>query len=281
MKINSSTVLWLTVGLIWCLFMGITAISLGFGSLFPSMNLIAGPFVCPNGKMELTTQDYQVSPTESGSILNWYCVDERAGTKTKLNPFIINFYAGLIYGLALFVAALILVYFYARWQASPKSAESLKWAGWIQAIVIIAIIVCVTLFNLMPLFRSIAAASAPISISDATATALAYTFHQMSSGTPVAFTSTEKPLTSWHDVPIMPQASAGQAVDSDRYSFGVPVDSGTIESFYRDTMKSQGWTLVDKQWLGMEYTKDKRTVLVTFAPKSDLQSWVVTLVLVQ
>jgi len=79
----------------------------------------------------------------------------------------------------------------------------------------------------------------------------------------------------------MPQASAGQAVDSDRYSFGVPVDSGTIESFYRDTMKSQGWTLVDKQWLGMEYTKDKRTVLVTFAPKSDLQSWVVTLVLVQ
>jgi hypothetical protein len=40
------------------------------------------------------------------------------------------------------------------------------------------------------------------------------------------------------------------------------------------------WYCVDKQWLGMEFTKDKRTLLVTFAPASDLQSWVVTLVLV-
>ena len=79
----------------------------------------------------------------------------------------------------------------------------------------------------------------------------------------------------------MSQAVVGQKVDPDRYSFDVPVDLGTIETFYNDTLKSLGWELVDKQWLGMEYTKDKRTLLVTYAPASDLQSWIVTLVLVR
>lgn len=78
----------------------------------------------------------------------------------------------------------------------------------------------------------------------------------------------------------MSEATAGQQADPDRYSFRVVVDSGKIESFYSDTLKSLGWDLVDKQWLGMEFTKDKRILLVTFAPDSDLQSWVVTLVLV-
>ena len=76
MKLSGSTLFWI---FLWSIFMGITAISIGFGAIFPSMNRIAGPFVCPNGKMELTTQDYQVSPTESGTILNWYCVDQKTG----------------------------------------------------------------------------------------------------------------------------------------------------------------------------------------------------------
>ena len=280
MKIKTSTVLWLIVILIWSLFMGVTAISMGFGSLFPSMNRIAGPFVCPRGHMEVNTQNYQVSPTESGSILTWYCVDEQSGAKTELNPFIINFYAGLIYGLLLFVAVLIIWYFYSKWEASPKSAESQKRMAWIQTGIVIVIIVCVTLFNLMPLIRSMTATPVPTSIQDATATSLALTLHEMSSGTPVAFTSTEKPLTSWNSIPIMSQAIAGQEGAHHRYSFRVPVDSGTIESFYSDTLKSLDWNLVDHPWLGMEFTKDKRTLLVAYAPNSDLESWVVTLVLI-
>ena len=280
MKIKTSTVVWLSVGLIWCLFMGVTAISLGFGSLFPSMNLIAGPFVCPGGKMKLTTQDYQVSPTESGSILNWYCVNEQSGTKTELNPFIINLYAGLIYGLLLFVVVLIIWYFNSRWDPSKATPEARKRVGWITNGIIIVIVVCITLFSLMPLFHSVGATLQPTSIPNSTATSIARTLHEMSSGTPVAFTSTAKPLTSWNDIPIMLEATAGQEADPDRYAFDVPVDSGTIESFYSDTLKPLGWDLVDKQWLGMEFTKDRRILLVTFAPASDMESWVVTLVLI-
>jgi len=279
MKIKTSTVMWLGVGLIWCLFMGVTAISIGLGSLFPSMNRIASPFVCPNGHMELTTQDYRVSPTESGSILNWYCVDQETGARTELGIFPMSLYAGVIYGFLLFVVIVVGGYLYTRWNATPKSAQAQKWAGWIQNGLIILFVVGMILFGLMPLFRS-TASPAPTSIADATATSIALTLHEMSSGTPIAFTSTEKPLTSWNGIPIMSEATAGQRVDHDRYSFDVPVDSGKIESFYKDSLKSLGWELVDKQWLGMEFTKDKRTLLVTFAPNSDLQSWVVTLVLV-
>lgn len=280
MKIKTSTVVWLIVGLIWCLFMGVTAISIGFGSLFPSMNLIAGPFICPNGKMELTTQDYRVSPTESGSILNWYCVDQETGDRTELGIFPMSLYAGVIYGFLLFVVIVVGWFLYGKWNASPKSAEAQKWAGWIQNGLIILFVVGMILFSLMPLFRSVGATLQPTSIPDVTATSLAFTFHQMSSGTPIAFTSTEKPLTSWNNIPIMSQATAGQEADPDRYSFDVSVDSGTIESFYKDTLKPLGWDLVDKQWLGMKFTRNKNILLVTYAPNSDLQSWIVTLVLV-
>ena len=79
----------------------------------------------------------------------------------------------------------------------------------------------------------------------------------------------------------MSQATAGQQIENDRYSFRVPVDSGTIASFYNDKLKSQGWEIKDQQWLGVEFTKGNSILLVTMAPDTDLQSWVVTLVLIQ
>jgi hypothetical protein len=129
----------------------------------------------------------------------------------------------------------------------------------------------------MPLFRFIPAEST--STPDAAATSIALTFQAMSGGTPVAFVSTAKPLASWNGVPVMPEAVAGQETGDDRYSFNVFVDSGTIESFYKDTLPSQGWTLVESKWLGLEFTKEGRILLVTSAPASDLQGWVVTLLL--
>jgi len=278
MKIKTGTLFLL---LIWCLFMGVTAISIGFGSVFPSMNRVAGPFVCPNGHMELTTQDYQVSPTESGAILNWYCVDNKSETKTELNPFIINVYAGPIYGLLLFIVVLAIWYVNSRWNDPSKSTpEQRKRVGWLDNSIVILIVVGMTLFSLMPLFGSVKTALEPTATPDSAATSIALTLHEMSSGTPIAFTSTEKPLTNWNGIPIMSQATAGQEVEHDHYSFRVPVDSGTIESFYNDALKPLGWNPVDHQWLGTEYTKDKRTLLVTYAPNSDLQSWIVTLVLI-
>jgi hypothetical protein len=143
----------------------------------------------------------------------------------------------------------------------------------------------VTLFNVMPFFRSPTATSEPAStpgaMPDATATSLALSFQSLTSGRPAAFNSTDKPLSSWNDIPIMSQAAAGQQVDDNTYKFRVPVDSGTIESFYTDALKSSGWSLEHSQFLGMEYTKDKSTLLVAYTPEVDLQSYVVTLVLVK
>jgi hypothetical protein len=87
---------------IWCWFMGVTAISIGFGALFPSMNRIAKPFVCPSGRMELETQTYRPYPGSTITTLTWYCVDQASGEKRELGIFPMSLYSGTIYGWLLF-----------------------------------------------------------------------------------------------------------------------------------------------------------------------------------
>ena len=87
--------------------MGITAGSIGIGAAFPPANYIAGPFVCPGGQMQLTTQDYHPSPVETVTTLTWYCVDGKTGAKTELGIFPMSLYAGSIYGLLLFLVLLL------------------------------------------------------------------------------------------------------------------------------------------------------------------------------
>jgi hypothetical protein len=117
-------------------------------------------------------------------------------------------------------------------------------------------------------------------IPDATATSLALTYEALTSKTTSDFSSTNRPLTEWNGIPIMPQAIAGQLANHGTYAFKIPVDSGTIESYYSDKLKSLGWNLADSRWQGMKFTKDKSVLLVTLAPATDMESWVVTLVLV-
>jgi hypothetical protein len=83
--------------------MGVTAISIGFGAIFPSMNRIAKPFVCPAGNMEVEEQVYDPYPGNRITTLTWYCVDATSGTKTELGIFPMSIYAGLIYGFLLFI----------------------------------------------------------------------------------------------------------------------------------------------------------------------------------
>jgi hypothetical protein len=278
MKINTRTIIWFIVGFIWCWFMGITAVSLGLGSLFPAMNTVAKPFVCPGGQMEINPQNYQVSPVENVTTLTWYCVDIHSGAKTELNLFIINFYAGSFYGLLIIVAALIILYLYRRWDPSKETEEVKKRVASIQSISVIVIIVGVTLFSLIPLFRVLIPESTRI--PDATAASLALTYETLASKTTSDFSSTDKPLTDWNGIPIMPEAIAGQQAYNGTYTFKIPVDSGTIESYYSNKLKSLGWNLADSRWQGMKFTRDKSVLLVTLAPATDMKSWVVTLVLV-
>src|ERR1041384_3726136 len=104
MKFKTSTLFWT---FIWCWFMGVTAISVGFGAIFPSLNRIAKPFVCPHGSMDLTTQVYNPYPGNTITQLTWYCVDEASGTKTELGIFPMSLYAGTIYGWLFFGLAFV------------------------------------------------------------------------------------------------------------------------------------------------------------------------------
>ena len=221
MKINTSTIIWLIVGFIWSWFMGITAVSLGLGSLFPAINMVAKPFVCQGGQMVNNSQNYRVSPVENVTTLTWYCVDIHSGAKTELNPFIINVYAGSFYGLLIIVAVLIILYFYRRWGSSKETEKVKKRVAWIQSISIIVVIVGVTLFNLIPLIRILTPKST--TIPEATATSLASTYEALTLGKINDFSSTDKPLANWNGIPIMPEAIAGQQANNGTYTFKVPV----------------------------------------------------------
>ena len=104
MKFKTSTLFWI---FIWCLFMGVTAISIGFGAIFPSMNRISKPFVCPHGEMNVDEQVYNPYPGSTVTTLTWYCVDSQSGAKTEIGLFPMSISAGLIYGFLLFIVVLI------------------------------------------------------------------------------------------------------------------------------------------------------------------------------
>jgi hypothetical protein len=278
MKINTSTIIWLILGFIWSWFMGITAVSLGLGSVFPAINMVAKLFVCPGGQMVNNAQNYQVSPVENVTTLTWYCVDNHSGAKTELNSFIVNVYAGSIYGLLIIVSVLIIVYFYRRWGSSTETEKVKKRVAWIQGTCIFVIIVAVTLLTLIPLIRVLTPKST--STPEATDTSLARTFEALTLGKINDFSSTDKPLADWNGIPIMPEAIAGQQANNGEYAFKVQEDTGTIESYYIDKLKSLGWNLADSRWAGMKFTKDKSVLLVTLAPATDMESFIVTLVFV-
>ena len=278
MKLTSRTTPLLIIGFIWCIFMGITVISIGIGSLYPQLNVIAGPFVCPYSQVQVESQPYQVSPVESGYTLTYYCVDNRTGSKTELDFWPKHLYAGSVYGLALFILILTIWRLYSRWNASVDAETSEKWTKWIATAIVVVFVVGCTLFNLMPLFRSTLAKPA-VPTPEARATALEATFQALTSGGPSAFDSAATPAPDWKGIPIMIEATAGQQVNDNTYTFDIVVDTGRIESFYSNTLESQGWSLDESRWLGMKFKKDNSTLLVALAPAADEQSWVVTLVL--
>ncbi len=209
-------------------------------------------------------------------------MDNQTGAKAELAFWPKYLIAGFVYGLGIFVLLLVIWVLYRRWDSSNESAAARKRTGWIPAAVIVAIVVCITAFNLMPLFRSSPVAPEPtLSAADAAATTIAPTYEAFISGAPSSFKSTEKPLPSWNGIPTIPQAVSGQQVDQYTYVIDVPSDTGTINSFYTKTLPSQGWSMQDSQMLGMWFTKGSSNLLVTLAPATDEQSFVVTLTLDQ
>ncbi|MDR3576492.1 MAG: hypothetical protein P4L50_21715 [Anaerolineaceae bacterium] len=112
--------------LVSCLFFGITIGSIGIGAAFPPANLIAGPFVCPNGQMKLVTQSEQPSSVQSITTISWYCVDRTTGAQTELGIFPMVLYSGAIYGIIAFLVSLLFMARSANKNPAPANNELVK-----------------------------------------------------------------------------------------------------------------------------------------------------------
>lgn len=108
MKIRGTVIGWNIAGFFWSIFMGVTAISIGFGALFPQMNLITQPLICPNGQLRYQQNVSNPYPGATYTSVDWYCVDNQSGARAPLDSMTMGLYAGPFYGLLLFVAILLI-----------------------------------------------------------------------------------------------------------------------------------------------------------------------------
>lgn len=90
------------------------------GSIYPQLNLVAKPFVCPGGEM---TYSQSMSTVGSASYYSsqWYCANT-AGDRKEIDPNDIFESAGLIFGLTFFAGLLAITYFY--WNSNIGPAKN-------------------------------------------------------------------------------------------------------------------------------------------------------------
>lgn len=92
--------------LVVCIFMGITAISVGLGAAFPVINNVARPFICPDGNLETTHKVYRPYPGKTVTSITYYCAEESSKREISMLP--ISLIAGSIYGLGLFALVFVI-----------------------------------------------------------------------------------------------------------------------------------------------------------------------------
>jgi hypothetical protein len=102
-------------------FLGIVAGARGIGSLYPKLNVIAKPLVCPNGRMTFTQH---VSRVGAANIYapTWTCVDARTGTTKTLPPTSVYLAASPLYVIVIFAGLLLLIHVY--WYSSVGPAKN-------------------------------------------------------------------------------------------------------------------------------------------------------------
>ena len=80
---------------------------------------------------------------------------------------------------------------------------------------------------------------------------------------------TGTPVSQWNDIPVMPQATAGQEFNKNTYSFKVSgVTEADVQTFYNDKLKAVGWTSPFSAQGGsqggiMLFTKDSNVLSIT------------------
>jgi hypothetical protein len=78
------------------------------------------------------------------------------------------------------------------------------------------------------------------------------------------------PVAVWKDIPIMPQATAGQEFDGTTYSFKVNVTSKEVQDYYSAELPKLGWQALSMPTQGdtmvMVFSKESNILTITVAP---------------
>ena len=278
MKFNRNTIGSLIIGFFFSIFMGVFAISIVFGALYPPLNYISKPFSCPNGQLSFIQNVSNPLPGTTYTTAGWTCTDSKTGAQTHIDAIKMGVYAGPIQGLLIFLIGCFFWFLNARWGSDPVIGKIiLRIEGGIGILLLVLLIGYTAVLPVVSVFVDEFVPTPTPPAVDATATAVEATYQESLSGAISTFKSTEKPLTEWNNIPVMADATAGQQIDANTYAFDVPSDTGTIDKFYSTKMKALGWNLEESDMLGMHFTKDKSELLVTLSPAADEQSFVVTI----
>ncbi|HET9905124.1 MAG TPA: hypothetical protein VFQ23_00740 [Anaerolineales bacterium] len=78
------------------------------------------------------------------------------------------------------------------------------------------------------------------------------------------------PVEVWREIPIMPQATAGQEFDGETYSFKVNATSTEVQDYYNAELPKLGWEALSMPTQGdatlMVFSKGNNILTITVAP---------------
>lgn len=123
MKFDKTTIGSLIAWFVWSIFMGVTAISMGVGALFPPINYIAKPLACPKGQLSYNREVSNPYPGATYITAGWVCTDSQTGAQTTINALHMSVYTGPLYGLLLFLVVFPFWYQYTLSNQRKKAAE--------------------------------------------------------------------------------------------------------------------------------------------------------------
>jgi hypothetical protein len=95
------------------MFCGIVGISIGIGSVITPLYQVAVPMICGNQQLEINQNSYSYRPGEETVTITAYCVDNKTGVKRDVTNGL-QVISGAIYGLIIFILAMIGLYWAAR-----------------------------------------------------------------------------------------------------------------------------------------------------------------------
>ena len=118
---TSHLIIGISVELIFSIFLGYTAGAVGFGSLYPQLNLVTKPFLCQDNQMSYEQNVTEIGPDTYWSA-RWFCVDSESNAKTEVESETVFLYATPFYSLVIFVILIIITYAY--WNSSVGPAKN-------------------------------------------------------------------------------------------------------------------------------------------------------------